>query len=79
MAFGVQEACFVPFSTKVQLPPDSALKVEAELSRRGSSAWYQRWYVLAGFGLVAAGVTGGAIYYATQNTGNSVEVGGVIK
>jgi hypothetical protein len=71
---------FVPFTTKVQLPPDSELKVEAELSHRGRGAdhWYQKWYVLTGIGIVTAGVVGGGIYYATREPPSSVGVGGTI-
>lgn len=73
----VEKTGFVPFSTQVQLPPDGELKVRAELSKRGAgSAWYQKWYVLAGVGIVAAGVTGGAIYYATQSQADTVEIKG---
>lgn len=65
----VEKADYVPFTTKVQLPPDGEIKVEAELSRRGAgSAWYQRWYVLAGAGLLVAGAAGTAIYFGTRET-----------
>lgn len=66
-AIRVEKSGFVPFATKVQLPPDAELKVEAELSRKTASAWYQRWYVLAGLGLVVAGAAGTTIYFATQD------------
>jgi len=66
----VDKAGYVPFSTKVVLPPDGEIKVEAELSRRGrDAAWYQHWYVLAAAGLVVAGAGGTAIYFATRDTG----------
>jgi hypothetical protein len=75
----IEKDTFVTFSTKVQLPADGVLKVEAELSHRGaSSSWYQKWYVLAGVGVLAAGVAGGAIYYASQQSSDSVPVGGQI-
>ena len=61
----VAKSGFVPFTTKVALPPDGEVKVEARLSRRGAgSAWYQRWYVLAGAGVLVAGAAGTAIYFA---------------
>jgi hypothetical protein len=66
----VEKAGYVAFSTKVALPPDSEIKVEAELSRRSKGeAWYQRWYVLAAAGLVVAGAGGTAIYFGTRDSG----------
>src|SRR6185503_11150104 len=65
----VEKSGYVPFSTKVALPPDGEIKVEAELSRRGSEAWYQRWYVLAAAGLVVAGAGGTAIYLGVRDGG----------
>ncbi len=65
----VEKTGYVPFTTKVQLPPDGEIKVEAELSRRGAGgAWYQRWYVLAGAGLLVAGAAGTAIYFGTRES-----------
>jgi hypothetical protein len=72
----VEKTGYVPFSTKVALPPDGEIKVEAELSRRGSSAWYQKWYVLAGAGLFIAGGAGTAIYFGTREDHNTVPVTG---
>jgi hypothetical protein len=72
----VEKAGYVPFTTRVALPPDGEIKVEAELSKRGSTAWYQRWYVLAGAGLLIAGGAGTAIYFGTRDTGNTVPVSG---
>jgi len=66
----VEKSGYVPFSTKVALPPDGEIKVEAELSRRSAGeAWYQRWYVLAAAGMVLAGAGGTAIYFGTRDTG----------
>ena len=65
----VEKPGYVAFSTKVALPPDGEIKVEAELSRRGSEAWYQRWYVLAAAGLVVAGAGGTAIYFGMRDSG----------
>jgi hypothetical protein len=68
----VEKSGYVPFTTKVALPPDGEVKVEAQLSRRGAeAAWYQHWYVLAAAGLVVAGAGGTAIYFGTRNTGGS--------
>jgi hypothetical protein len=65
----VEKSGYVPFTTKVALPPDGEIKVEAELSRRGGGgAWYQHWYVLAGAGLLVAGAAGTAIYFGTRQT-----------
>lgn len=76
----VEKADFVPYTTKVALPPDGEIKVEAVLSKRGGeTAWYGRWYVLAGAGLLVAGAAGTAIYFGTRTeTGNTVTVTGVI-
>jgi hypothetical protein len=65
----VEKAGFVPFTTKVALPPDGEIRVEAALSRRSADAWYQQWYVLAAAGLVVAGAGGTAIYFGTRDTG----------
>lgn len=75
----VEKQGFVPFSTQVQLPPDGELRVRATLQRPGKSAWYTRWYVLAGMGVLVAGAAGGAIYFATSETGDSVPGGGVVR
>ena len=76
----VEKQGFVPFSTKVGLQPDGEIKVEAELSKRGSEgAWYGRWYVLAGAGVLVAGAAGTAIYFGTRSeTATSVPVTVVI-
>jgi len=75
----IEKTGFVPFTTTVQLPPDSELKVDAELSRRGAgSHWYEKWYVYAG-GVVVLGLAGGGIYFATREPPDSVSVGGVFK
>jgi hypothetical protein len=64
----VEKAGFQTYRTKVALPPEGEIKVEANLSRPGGSpAWYQRWYVVAGLGVVVAGVGGTAIYFATRD------------
>ena len=74
----VEKPGYVPFTTTVQLPPDSELKVDAELSLRGGgTAWYQKWWVYAG-GVVVLGLVGGGIYYATREPPDSVGVGGTI-
>jgi hypothetical protein len=71
----VDKPGYVPFTTKVALPPDGEIKVEAQLSRRGSEAWYQHWYVLAAAGLVVASAGGTAIYFGTHDTGSAAPPG----
>ena len=68
--FRVEKPGYLPFLTRVALPPEGEIKVEALLSRRGAEvAWYQHWYVLAAAGVVVAGAGGTAIYFATRDTG----------
>ena len=75
----IEKDGYVPFTTTVQLPPDSEIKVDAELSPRGAgSAWYQKWYVLTGIA-VGAGLVGGTVYFATREPPDSVPVNGGIK
>jgi hypothetical protein len=74
----VEKQGYVPFTTTVQLPPDSELKVDAELSLRGGGDhWYQKWWVYAG-GFVVLGLVGGGVYYATREPPDSVGVGGSV-
>lgn len=68
----IEKTGFQAYKTKVALPPDGEIKVEANLSRPGAApAWYQHWYVVAGLGLVVAGAGGTAIYFATRDTATS--------
>ena len=73
----IEKSGYVPYTTKVALPPDGEIKVEAELSRRGTEAWYQHWYVLAAAGLVVAGAGGTAIYFGTRDNGGTTGDGQV--
>jgi hypothetical protein len=75
----VEKQGFVPFTTSVQLPPDSELKVRAPMQRPGKDSWYTRWYVLAGMGIVVAGAAGGAIYLATDDSGDRVKFNGSLR
>jgi len=79
-AIRVEKDGFIPFSTKVQLPADAELKVEANLSKRGAgTSWYAHWYVLAIGSVIVAGAAGGTIYYATRPPpATTVPVGGGI-
>ena len=64
----IEKDGYTPFSTKIQLPADGELKVEATLSRRGNSSWYAHWYVLAIGGAIVAGAAGGTItHMATRD------------
>jgi hypothetical protein len=72
----VEKAGFLPYRTKVALPPDGEIKVEANLARPGATpSWYQRWYVVAGLGLVVAGAGGTAIYFATRDPAGDGRIG----
>jgi hypothetical protein len=75
----IEKEGYSAFTTTVQLPPDGALKVDAELSRKGTTAWYQHWYVIAAAGLIAAGAAGTTIYYTTQHTSDRVPVTGTVQ
>ncbi|HEX3762270.1 MAG TPA: PEGA domain-containing protein [Kofleriaceae bacterium] len=65
----VDKPGYLPFATRIALPPDGEIKVEAELARRAPEAWYQHWYVVAAAGVVVAGAGGTALYFATRSTG----------
>lgn len=68
---------YEPFSTRIQLPPDGELRVEARLSKQGAgTAWYQKWYVLTIAGVLVAGTAGTVIYFATREPSDTVTVGG---
>jgi PEGA domain len=78
----IEKSGYVPYATKVALPPDGTIKVEAELSRRGATAWYQHWYVLAAAGILVAGAAGTSIYFATRQdaaASDRVTIGGMIQ
>ena len=75
----VEKTGFVPFTTKVDLPPDAELRVNATLQHPGGrAAWWQHWYVLAGASLIVAGAAGGTIYYVTQKAGDRVPIMGTL-
>ncbi|MCX5744047.1 MAG: PEGA domain-containing protein [Proteobacteria bacterium] len=77
----IEKTGYVPYTTKIELPPDGTIKVEATLSKRGAVSWYQHWYVLAAAGVLVAGAGGTAIYFATRPDGpgdGQVTVGGTI-
>lgn len=71
----VERAGYVPYRTRVALPPDGEMKVEASLARPGGAAWYQRWYVLAGLGAVVAGAGATAVYFATREPAGDGNIG----
>ena len=72
---------YTPFTTRINLPPDGELKVEANLSKRGADpAWYTRWYVLVGAGLLVAGAAGTTIYFVTRDgPSDTVGTGGTLE
>lgn len=73
---------YVSYTTKIELPPDGTIKVEAMLSKQGATHWYQKWYVLAAAGVLIAGAAGTTIYFATRDDGpadGQVTVGGMIE
>jgi len=75
----VEKSGFVPFTTKVQLPPDAELKVNASLQRPGAvTAWWQHWYVLVGASALVAGAVGTTIYYTTIKSADHVPVSGTL-
>jgi len=75
----VEKTGFVPFTTSVSLPADGALRVRASLQHPGKSAWYSKWYVLTGMGVLVAGTTGGAIYFATSSNSDRVRFNGELR
>jgi hypothetical protein len=64
----IEKTGYLPFTTRIALPPDGEIKVEAQLARRGAEAWYQHWYVLAAAGVIVAGAGGTTLYFATRTT-----------
>jgi hypothetical protein len=67
---------YVPFRAQVAVPPEGEVRVEAELSRRGSSPrWYQRWWVPVVAGVVVVGAAAGT-YVLLSEDPDSVPVGG---
>lgn len=75
----VEKRDFEPFTTTIALPPDGEIKVDARLSKRGSDSFFNRWYVIAGGGLLVAGLVGGAVYFGTrEGASSSVPVSGTL-
>ncbi|HEY4244872.1 MAG TPA: PEGA domain-containing protein [Kofleriaceae bacterium] len=58
----VEKSGFNPFTTTVHLPPDGALRLDANLSRKSSVAWYGHWYVIAAASIIAASAVGVVLY-----------------
>ena len=76
----VEKDGFVPYTTRIALPPDGEIKVDARLGRPGGGAWYQRWYVLAAAGVLVAGAAGTTIYLATRPPDdNRVPITGTVR
>ena len=57
----------------------SELTVEANLSRKSSKAWYQRWYVVVGLGVVVAAAAGTTIYFASGGGDDRLEFTGMVE
>ncbi|HUJ60046.1 MAG TPA: PEGA domain-containing protein [Kofleriaceae bacterium] len=75
----VEKDGFVPFTTKVQLPPDATFRVNATLQRPGGgAAWWQHWYVITAAALIVGGAAGTTIYFTTLKTSDRVNVGGML-
>jgi hypothetical protein len=76
----IEKQGYVPYRTKVELPPEGILKVDAELSIRGEAKWYQKWYVLAAAGVLVAGAAGTTIYFVTRDDpSNTAGITGVVE
>jgi hypothetical protein len=63
----VEKRGFIPFNSQVTVPPDSEIKVRANLQKRGAVAWYAHWYVLTLASAVVIGAGGTAVYFATRD------------
>ncbi|MCA9678000.1 MAG: PEGA domain-containing protein [Kofleriaceae bacterium] len=68
---------YVPFTARVQVPPDGDIEVDARLTREGGGAWYTRWWVAAIAGVVIAGGVG-AGYLLTREPPTAVPGTGTI-
>lgn len=75
----IEKSGYLPFRATIQVPPEGTVQVKAELALRTQRAWYARWWVLAGAGVVVAGATAGLIYATSSNAAsNTVPVTGTI-
>ncbi len=76
----IEKTGYVPFRATIQVPPEGTVQVKAELALRTQRAWYARWWVLAGAGVIVAGATAGIIYATSSDaTSNAVPVTGTIQ
>jgi hypothetical protein len=76
----VEKAGFVPFTTKVRLPPDGDMKVTATLQHPGGGgSWFERHTlaIVIVSALVVGGAVGGVVYYETRTTSDHVPFGGM--
>ena len=70
----VEKQGFVPYTGQVSLPAEGEITLRANLQRPGGHvSWYQRWYVIAAAGVVAAGA-GGTIFYLAGHGGPATSV-----
>jgi PEGA domain len=75
----VEKPGFVPFTATVAVPPQGAVKVTAQLTRRApKSAWYQRRWVIAVAAATVVSAAGTAAYFATRPD-RELSLGGVIR
>lgn len=76
----IEKTGYVPFRATIQVPPEGTVQVKAELALRTQRAWYARWWVLAGAGVIVAGATAGIIYATSSDAAsNTVPVTGTIE
>ncbi len=75
----IEKPGYVAFRATIQVPPEGTVQVKAELALRTQRAWYAKWWVLAGAGVIVAGATATIIYATSSNAaGTTVPVTGTI-
>lgn len=57
----VSKPGYIDFRASVAVPPDAEVQVRPVLERRGDNAWYEKWWVIALAGTVAAGAVTTAV------------------
>jgi hypothetical protein len=75
----VKKLGYLPFKAEVEVPPDANMRVNANLTKpgQGGGAWYTKWYVGAGAGVLLAGAITGAVLLSRER--DSVPIGGEIQ
>jgi hypothetical protein len=75
----VDKPGFVSFSATVAVPPQGAVKVTAQLTRRApKGAWYQRRWVIAVAAATVVSAAGTAAYFASRRD-RELSLGGSVK